>query len=68
MHSNIDFLIVGAGLYGATIARLLTDAGFSQDQINEFVSMYNEAIEEINARKNIPSKTKKLLISTVLKS
>lgn len=29
MNSNIDFLIVGAGLYGATIARLLTDAGFN---------------------------------------
>ena len=29
MKSNIDFLIVGAGLYGATIARLLTDAGFN---------------------------------------
>ena len=29
MDSNIDFLIVGAGLYGATIARLLTDAGFN---------------------------------------
>ena len=29
MESNIDFLIVGAGLYGATIARLLTDAGFN---------------------------------------
>ena len=28
MNSNVDFLIVGAGLYGATIARLLTDAGF----------------------------------------
>lgn len=27
--SNIDFLIVGAGLYGATIARLLTEAGFN---------------------------------------
>jgi len=29
MNSNIDFLIVGAGLYGATCARLLTDAGFN---------------------------------------
>ena len=29
MISNIDFLIVGAGLYGATIGRLLTDAGFN---------------------------------------
>ena len=29
MDSNIDFLIVGAGLYGATIARLLTDANFN---------------------------------------
>ena len=28
-NSNIDFLIVGAGLYGATIGRLLTDAGFN---------------------------------------
>ena len=25
MSSNIDFLIVGAGLYGATIARTLTE-------------------------------------------
>lgn len=29
MNSNIDFLIVGAGLYGSTIARLLTDVGFN---------------------------------------
>ena len=29
MYSNIDFLIVGAGMYGSTIARLLTDAGFN---------------------------------------
>jgi len=28
MFSNIDFLIIGAGLYGSTIARLLRDAGF----------------------------------------
>lgn len=28
MNSNIDFVIVGAGFYGVTIARLLTDAGF----------------------------------------
>jgi len=28
MNSNIDFLIVGAGFYGVTIARLLTDAGY----------------------------------------
>ena len=28
-NSNIDFLIVGAGLYGATIGRLLTDTGFN---------------------------------------
>ena len=28
MNSNIDFLIVGAGIYGVTIARLLTDAGY----------------------------------------
>ena len=27
--SNIDFLIVGAGLYGSTIARLLTDEGYN---------------------------------------
>lgn len=27
MYSNIDFLIVGSGIYGATIARLLTDSG-----------------------------------------
>ena len=29
MNSNIDFLIVGAGFYGATIGRLLTDAGYN---------------------------------------
>lgn len=28
MNNNIDFIIVGAGLYGATMARILTDAGF----------------------------------------
>ena len=28
MNSNIDFLIVGAGFYGVTIARMLTDAGY----------------------------------------
>ena len=28
MNSNIDFLIVGAGIYGVTIARLLTDSGY----------------------------------------
>lgn len=28
MNSNIDFLIVGAGLYGATIGRILTDCGY----------------------------------------
>lgn len=27
-NSNIDFLIVGAGLYGCTMARILTDSGF----------------------------------------
>ena len=26
--SNIDFLIIGSGLYGATIARILNDAGY----------------------------------------
>ena len=29
INSNIDFLIVGAGLYGATIGRLLIDARFN---------------------------------------
>ena len=28
MNSNIDFLIVGAGFYGATIGRALTDVGY----------------------------------------
>ena len=28
MYSNIDYLIVGAGIYGVTIARLLTDVGY----------------------------------------
>ena len=28
MNSNIDFLIVGAGIYGATIARILSDVGY----------------------------------------
>jgi len=28
VNSNIDFLIVGAGFYGATIARALTDVGY----------------------------------------
>ena len=27
--SNIDFLIIGSGLYGATMARILTDAGYT---------------------------------------
>lgn len=29
MNSTIDFLIVGAGLYGATLARILTDNNYS---------------------------------------
>ena len=28
MNSNIDFLIVGAGLYGVTVGRILTDLGY----------------------------------------
>ena len=28
-NTNIDFLIVGAGLFGATCARILTDAGYN---------------------------------------
>ena len=28
MNSNIDFLIVGAGFYGVTFARIMTDAGY----------------------------------------
>ena len=31
------------------IKSLLGEAGFTQEQINEFINMYNEAIEEINA-------------------
>lgn len=37
-------------------------------EITRLKTNFAKAIEEINARKDIPSKTKKLLISTVLKS
>lgn len=47
-----DFLIVGAGLYGATIARELTDAGFTVLVVDKrghiAGNVYTEEIEGIN--------------------
>lgn len=52
---NYDYLIVGAGLYGATVARELTDKGFKVfviDKRNHIAgNVYTEKIEGINVHK-----------------
>ena len=53
--NNYDYLIVGAGLYGATVARQLSDAGKTVlviDKRNHIAgNVYTEKIEGINVHK-----------------
>ena len=55
MHKDYDFIIVGAGLYGAVCARQLTDFGKKvlvlEKRSHIAGNIYTEKIEGINVHK-----------------